>query len=137
MSFQADTSKQAPQSVTFPSTNLPPEFLDGFPKRSNADAEQHQGPGNIPQVCLAGNAIRSFDSMLTISIGQKRKQSLEAYFLSPVVSVDRSHRTPRVLDAVDAADVQRRYLGFHTACRRAANISTLRSKRCWCGSRAF
>jgi hypothetical protein len=53
--------------------------------------------------------------MLTISIGQKRRQSFEAYFRSLVVFVDQSDRTPRELDAIDAADVQRRHLGCHTA----------------------
>jgi hypothetical protein len=37
--------------------------------------------------------------MLTISIGQKRRQSFEAYFRSPVVFVDRPHRNPRERDA--------------------------------------
>jgi hypothetical protein len=50
--------------------------------------------------------------MLTISIGQKRRQSFEACFRSPVVFVDRSDRTPRERDAIDAADVQRRHLDF-------------------------
>jgi hypothetical protein len=41
--------------------------------------------------------------MLTISIGQKRRQSFEAYFRSQVVFVDQSDRAPRELDAIDAA----------------------------------
>jgi hypothetical protein len=68
--------------------------------------------------------------MLTISIGQKRRQSFEAYFRSPVVFVDQSDRAPRELDAIDAADVRRRHLGCHTAGAFFAGAAWL-SDRSW------
>jgi hypothetical protein len=57
--------------------------------------------------CLAGNAIRYFDSMLTISIGQKRSRSFQAYFrwLRPSVDPSLAART------VDCADSARYHLG--------------------------